>query len=124
MPVKPTWTLLLWKLLAIVFVALGVIGVFLPIVPTVPFLIVAAAAASRGWPWLDRKLTSHPLYGPSIVRWRQRGAIARPAKVMATVGMIGGGAVLWLVEIPPWLRFGVLAALLCSGAWIWSRPER
>jgi uncharacterized membrane protein YbaN (DUF454 family) len=117
-------TPLFWKLVAIVFIVFGAIGVFLPVVPTVPFLIVAAAAASRGWPWLDDKLTLHPRYGPIIVRWRERGAIARPAKVFATIGMVGGSVALWLVPIPPWLRAAVLSVMVCVGVWIWTRPER
>jgi len=117
-------TALFWKLLAIVFIVLGVVGAFLPIVPTVPFLIAAAAAASRGWPWLDRKLTGHLRYGPIIVRWRQRGAIPRSAKLLATVGMLGGSAALWLVEIPDWLRLGAVSVMVCVGFWIWTRPER
>ena len=116
-------TPLFWKVLAIVFVALGVVGAFLPIMPTVPFLLVAAAAASRGWPWLDRKLTTHPRYGPSIVRWRERGAVTRSAKVFATVGMIGGSATLWLVPVPTWARFAVLSVLAGTAVWIWMRPE-
>ena len=117
-------TPLFWKLLAIVFIAFGIVGAFLPIIPTVPFLIVAAAAASRGWPWLERKLVSHPRYGPSILRWRERGAISRPAKLFATAGMLGGAATLWLVEVAPWLRVGVLSVMVCVGWWIWARPER
>jgi hypothetical protein len=113
-----------WKVVAVVCVALGAIGAFLPILPTVPFLIAAAAAASRGWPWLDRKLTTHPRYGPFIVRWRERGAIPRSAKVLATVGMLGGSVALWLVAIAPWLRFGAVAVMVCVGVWIWTRPER
>ena len=117
-------TPLFWKLLAVVFVVLGAIGAFLPIVPTVPFLIVAAAAASRGWPWLDRKLTGHPRFGPILLQWRRRGAIPRRAKVFASVGMLGGSAALWLVEIPGWLRLAVIAAMACVAVWIWMRPER
>ena len=116
-------TALFWKLLAIVFVVLGTIGAFVPIVPTVPFLIVAAAAASRGWPWLDRKLTLHPRYGPIIVRWRESGAIPRSAKLFATLGMLGGSVTLWLVPVPTWLRLGVLSVMVCVGVWIWTRPD-
>ena len=119
-PVTP----LFWKLLALVFIALGAVGVFLPLVPTVPFLLVAAAAASRGWPWLDRRLTGHPRYGPIIVRWRERGAIPRPAKVYSTLGMLGGAAVLWWVGVPLWLWGTAAATMACVAAWIWARPEQ
>ena len=116
-------TPLFWKLVAVVCVALGAIGAFVPIVPTVPFLIVAAAAASRGWPWLDDKLTHHARYGPIIVRWRERGAIPRRAKLFATVSMLAGSASLWFVPVPVWLRAGVLAVMACVGVWIWTRPD-
>ena len=117
-------TPLFWKLVAIVFVVFGAIGAFLPIVPTVPFLIVAAAAASRGWPWLDDKLTSHPRYGPALVRWRERGAIARQAKLFAIAAMLAGSTALWLVPVPAWLRATVLSVMVCVGLWIWTRPEQ
>src|SRR5688572_26275467 len=74
---------LVWGLLAIVCIGLGLIGILLPVLPTVPFLLAAAAAASRGWPWLDQRLVSHPLFGPAIVRWRERGAVPRRAKWFA-----------------------------------------
>ena len=116
-------TSLLWKLIAIVFVILGVIGAFLPVVPTVPFLLVAAAAASRGWPWLDRKLTSHRRYGPAIVRWRERRAISRPTKVFATTAMLVGGVAVWVAPMPTWLRITVSATMVAVAVWVWSRPE-
>lgn len=51
---------LLWRALALVFVALGLIGAFLPVLPTVPFLLAAAWAAGRGWPALEDWLLGHP----------------------------------------------------------------
>ena len=71
---------ILWRLLALLCLALGAVGVFLPVMPTVPFLLLAAAAASRGWPWLDERLLGHEVYGPLIHRWRARRAIPRRAK--------------------------------------------
>ena len=124
MPPARSWTSLLWKALAIVFLALGAIGAFVPILPTVPFLILAAAAASRGWPWLDRKLTSHRRYGPIIVRWREHRAIPRSAKVFGSAGMLAGSGILWLVGPPLWVWIGAVSMMACVGVWIWTRPER
>src|SRR5690606_4026642 len=72
--------LLLWRIFAGLMVLLGMAGAVLPVLPTVPFLLVAAWAASRGWPSLEARLLAHPKHGPYIVRWRERGAVPRKAK--------------------------------------------
>jgi uncharacterized protein len=63
---------LAWRALAVVCVALGLVGMFLPVLPTVPFLLVAAWAAGKGWPRLETWLLDHPRFGPTIRRWRYR----------------------------------------------------
>src|SRR5687767_8349665 len=98
---------LVWKVLAVLFILIGAVGVVLPVLPTVPFLLLAAAAASKGWPWLDDKLLSHPTYGPIIRRWRERRSVPRRAKWLATLGMSSGAAVLWFTPVHPWLRIGL-----------------
>jgi uncharacterized membrane protein YbaN (DUF454 family) len=113
-----------WKLLALLCLALGAVGVFVPVMPTVPFLILAAAAASRGWPWLDERLARHDVYGPLIQRWRARRAIPRRAKWFATAGMTGSLAMVWwLWPLPPWLQLALSLVLFGVGAWMWSRPD-
>src|ERR1044072_7689986 len=56
---------LLGRVIPFLGLALAIVGVLLPVLPPVPFLLLAAAAASRGWPWLDERLLAHPLYGPT-----------------------------------------------------------
>ncbi|HJV59460.1 MAG TPA: YbaN family protein [Albitalea sp.] len=114
--------MIVWRLIAIVCILLGVIGIVLPVVPTVPFLLLAAGAASRGWPWLDERLTSHETYGPVILRWRERRAVPRAAKWYATAGMLLSAALLWLTPLP-WWRLCVLLVMVPVGWWIWRRPE-
>lgn len=114
---------LVWRLLALVCIVLGLIGVVLPVVPTVPFLLMAAAAASRGWPWLDRRLNSHATYGPLIARWRDHRAIPRAAKWLATLGMAGSGILLGLITLPLGVQVGVIFGMLAVGVWIWSCPD-
>jgi uncharacterized membrane protein YbaN (DUF454 family) len=114
---------LFWRLVAVLCILLGLVGVVLPVMPTVPFLLLAAAAASRGWPWLDERLTGHARYGPLIVRWRERRAIPRRAKWLATIGMTGSAVMVALSPAPLWLRLAFPLVLLTVAAWIWSRPE-
>ncbi len=116
--------LLLWRLLACVALALGLIGAFLPVLPTVPFLLLAAWAAGRGWPALEAWLLAHPRFGPDIRRWREHGAVPRRAKWLASVMMAGSAVMLWFVPVPPWLRWAVYLVLVSVGTWLWLRPER
>jgi uncharacterized membrane protein YbaN (DUF454 family) len=114
---------LLWRLIAVLCIALGLVGLVLPIVPTVPFLLLAAAAAGRGWPWLDERLVRHEVYGPLIVGWRERRVIPRRGKWLATWGMAGSCLLLWFMPVPPWLQVSLPLLLFAIGVWIWSRPE-
>jgi hypothetical protein len=104
---------------------LGVIGLFLPVMPTVPFLIVAAWAASRSSPRLHRWLVTHPRFGRQLREWNEYGIVPRAAKWLTTV-MMSMSAISMLVVVPgPWLWavglgiLGMAAVLL----WLWLRPE-
>lgn len=114
---------LLWRTLAIAALAVGVIGIVVPVLPTVPFILVAAWAAGRGWPQLERWLLAHPVYGPMTRRWRAHRAIPRRAKWLATVSMAASGALVLLLVHPPLLRFGVPAVMAAVAAWMWTRPD-
>jgi uncharacterized membrane protein YbaN (DUF454 family) len=74
----------LYLVLGWIFVGLGFIGAFLPILPTVPFLIAAAACFSRGSDRAYRWLMELPVYGPALRKWRDERTIPRRAKIVAT----------------------------------------
>lgn len=106
----------------LISMALGFIGIPLPLLPTVPFFILAAFFFARSSPRLEARLLDHPRYGPHIRRWRERGAISREAKQAATIAFALSIALsLWLAPWP-W-PLATIAAALASGAWIWRRPE-
>ena len=114
----------LWRLLAVAAFALGVVGAFLPVLPTVPFLLVAAWAAGKGWPAFEAWLLRHPRFGPPVQRWRERGAIGRGAKWFATVMMAASAGALQLFgTVAPWVRIVVPLFLLGMCIWLWLRPE-
>jgi uncharacterized protein len=114
---------LLWRFGAIVALALGIAGLAVPVLPTVPFLIVAAWAAGKGWPALERWLLAHPRYGPHIRNWRERGAVPRKAKLLATVMMFVSGVGLQFTDMALWVRVAVPAVMLAVAIWLWMRPE-
>lgn len=114
----------LWRLLAVAAFALGVVGAFLPVLPTVPFLLLSAWAAGKGWPAFEAWLLAHPRFGPPVQRWRERGAIGRGAKWFATVMMAASAGVLQLFgSVAPWVRIFVPLFLLGMCIWLWLRPE-
>jgi uncharacterized protein len=115
---------LLWRALAAVSVLLGLIGVFVPGLPTVPFLLVAAWAGGRGWPALETWLLNHPRYGADIRRWRERGAVPRRAKWAASAMMLASAAVIGFTPVPLWLKLTVPGVMLAVATWLWRRPEQ
>jgi len=115
---------LLWRLLALACVALGLIGVVLPGLPTVPFLLVAAWAGGRGWPALEQWLLHHPKHGAGIRRWRERGAVPRQAKWAASLMMVLSTSVLAVSAVPLWVKVGVPLFMAGVAVWLWRRPEQ
>lgn len=100
----------------------GGIGVFLPLLPTVPFVILAAFCFARSSPALERRLLEHPRFGSHIRNWRDHGAISRKGK-RAALAAFGISAVVGLIFAPfPW-SLAPIAAAAIGGTWIWRRPE-
>lgn len=111
-----------WRGAGLVSVGLGLIGIALPIMPTVPFLLLAAFCFARSNPEWEQRLLDHPQYGPSLRTWRERRAISRQAKVGAIGAMSVGAAVTWFTLGAPWIYFS-LGILAVCGTWIWTRNE-
>jgi uncharacterized protein len=104
--------------------ALGVIGAFLPVMPSTIFLILAAWCFARSSPRLEAWLMSHPKFGPVLVAWRREKAIPRRAKLLACLGMAVGFALFWVGVHPALELLLVVLVLILASAWfILSRPE-
>ena len=115
--------LLLWRALALLMLVLGLIGIVVPGLPTVPFLLLAAWAGGRGWPALEAWLLDHPRHGAAIRRWRERRAIPRRAKWFASATMAVSVAAIAVSAAPPAVQIGVTLFLATVAVWLWSRPE-
>ena len=118
-----TVRVLCWRSLAMLFVLLGMIGVVVPGMPTVVFLLLAAWAGSHGWPQLERWLLQHPRHGGHIRQWREHGAIPRRAKCAASTMMLISIALISLSSAPDYVKIGVPLLLCGVLLGMWRRPE-
>ncbi len=129
---EPRWHLLpvvavmrrrhFWSLAGLAALALGTIGIAVPLLPTVPLYILAAFCFARGNPVWEARLLAHPRYGSHLVAWRERGAVSRKGKFAATAAFAASIALgLWLLTWP-WLLLPPMIALISLG-WLWTRPE-
>lgn len=110
--------------LGFIFVGLGFIGAFLPVLPTTPFLILAAACFARSSTRFESWLLNHPHFGPLLTDWRARGAIPRRAKFAALAGMIVGFTLFRLSGdhgLP--LTLAVAGIMLTGLVYVFSRPS-
>ncbi|WEF24434.1 YbaN family protein [Paracoccus sp. S3-43] len=113
----------MWYVLGMIALVLGIVGIALPVLPTVPFLLLAAAAFARSSPRLERRILNHPTYGPPVRAWRERGAISRLAKIWATLAMACGVGFSLIAGMPLWVV--AMQAMICTAvaAFLVTRPE-
>ena len=104
-------------------VGLAAIGSFLPVMPTVPFLLVAFWAFSQSSPRLSRRILRHPRLGPMLRDWLRYQAIPRRIRYLA-VGMMAGGCLLsWMLRVPLWAFSMQVTICILIAAFILSRPD-
>lgn len=122
--VRPTTPArILWFALAVTSLALGATGVFLPVLPTTPFLLLAGYAAARSSTRLHGWLLAHRVFGPPIRDWQSHRAVSRRAKVVASITMAASAVLLFAVGPSLWLAAGITALMASVAGWLWLRPE-
>lgn len=102
--------------------ALGSIGAFLPLLPTVPFVILAAFCFARSSPKLEAWLLDHEIFGIHIRNWREQRAITKRGKRAALAAFAFSIIMALIFSKMPWALIPVVAALI-GGTWIWTRNE-
>lgn len=104
--------------------ALGILGIFLPLLPTTPFLILAAVCFSKASPRLHQWLIQHPKLGPSIVAWQSRRVISLKAKLLATLLLVPTILFATVVgERPLWVRAVMLSVAAGVMLFIWTKKS-
>jgi len=108
---------------AVLCVALGVIGIFVPGLPTTVFILMAGWAAARSSPRFHNWLESHRIFGPMLRDWRKHGAVSRRSKITATVMMAACAVILFLTTTRIWMAEIITAVMALVLMWLWRRPE-
>ena len=116
---------ILYLCLGFLMLALGIIGAFLPVMPTTIFIIFAAWFFARSSPKLEARLLADQRFGPLVIKWRERGAIPPRAKLYACLGMTVGYGLFWWGVKPGWLlATSVTVFMLGSAVYVLSRPSK
>lgn len=113
----------LWVGLAALSFGIGVIGIFLPLLPTTEFMLGAVYCASKGSPRFEAWIRSRRYVGPLIKNWETERAISRRAKYIAVSSIFASAMILLWHLGEGWLRWAIVALLACVACWLATRPE-
>ena len=114
----------LWLVLGLLFMGLGIVGAFLPVMPTTVFLLIAAFFFARSSPRFYNWLLNNRTFGPLVRDWRAGLGLPLRAKVLAVslIGVTVGSSI--LVVPPVWLKLLLLAVALGVSAYLLTRPTK
>jgi len=117
---RPVWFVIGW-----IFVVLAALGAVLPLLPTAPFLIIAAIAFSKSSERCRQWLYNQPIFGAILTDWEEHGVIPRGAKVVALLSMaLSFVALLISGKVPIWALVFIGTLLLACGWFVASRPGK
>lgn len=113
----------LWALFGVLALALGAAGAVLPLLPTTPFLLLAAFGFARSSPRLHRWLLAHRTFGPLIRNWHEHGSIDRRTKVVSMVVIVATPLVSLMLGVGTRLLLIQIVVLACAATFILTRPD-
>ena len=112
-----------WLVVGLLALALGAIGIALPVLPTTPFILLAAFAFAQSSERLHRWLLEHNVFGPLIDNWQRHGAISRRTKVISVVTMAALPVISLLVSAPAVVVIVQVVVLGGAAAFVLTRPN-
>ena len=102
--------------------ALAALGIFLPLLPTTPLVLVAAIAFANSSDRLHQWLLDHNIFGPLIDNWRRYGAISRNTKFVSLASMFAIVLISWLMGLPMYVIVVQMIVLGVAATFIVTRP--
>jgi len=117
-------TRVVFGVIGIAALAVGIVGIFLPLVPTTPLVILSAACFAKASPRVEAWLLRHKTFGPMVINWRKNRAIPMSGKIAACMGVAVGFTLFVTFSDPAlWLQGVVLAVLLSVTVYVLTRPN-
>ncbi|MDP6375777.1 MAG: YbaN family protein [Pseudomonadales bacterium] len=113
----------LWIVLGCLAVGLGAVGIFVPLLPTTPLLLLAAFCFARSSDRLHTWLVTHPRFGPIIRDWREHRAVSRSSKITSTALMALVLVISVLTDVPLEILYLQTAVIAGVTGFLLSRPE-
>ncbi len=112
-------------LLGWLFFGIGLLGAFLPMLPTTPFMLLALWAFSASSPRFHDWLFHHRIFGPPLQAWRRERVVPRGVKAVA-LGSMGASLLYVALRVrPPWWALGAMVAVALAGViFLLSVPSR
>ena len=102
--------------------AIGAVGIFVPILPTTPFVLISAIAFANSNERLHQWLLDHNVFGPLITDWREHGAISRRTKIVSILSMVAVVVISLLLAVPTHVLAIQALVLSVSASFILTRP--
>jgi uncharacterized protein len=121
-PLLRPYRLLLFAL-AWIFLAVGIAGLFLPVVPGTLCLILAAGCFTRSSPRFEKWLLDHPRFGPPVRAWRETGAVPRRAKIFAAISLAASWLIIVATSDSAIVAVVTAALFVAVGLYVATRPD-
>lgn len=114
----------LWLVLGLLFTGLGVVGAFLPVMPTTVFLLIATFFFARSSPKFYNWLLNNRTFGPLIRDWRAGLGLPLRAKVLAVllIGMSVGSSILFVSVL--WVQLMLAVIAVGVSTYLLTRPTK
>lgn len=112
-----------WLMIGLTSFLLGLVGILLPLLPTTPFMLLAAIAFANSYPKLHEWLIKHPHWGGIIQNWRDGGRIDKKSKLIAITFIAIMPLISIILNAPLWAIAIQSVILVIVGTFIFTRPS-